>query len=491
MSIASEITRLSGVRGDIFTSITNKGVTVPVGSTFSSCPSLIDQIEGGGGGPATSMINSGFTASGYASGYIPFTATQIPVANPTYVDNSAYSGASYNKQRSYFTIFGLKNDLYVMADYYDSYQIPSYFILTMSASASGPNSQIDQLYSHFMSHSFLNDTRIFLIGNNQYSYVTTATYTSQKSGYSEYSPNQSYAPSAVYMSAIVDLSPIVNDPNLFEQATPSSTIYGDGFSISFDGSDSLVDDFPSTITRFSGSIVSSISACASVTTAYPYPTYPSATTGYITNDVSGSEKWNQIPGYEDIKYVRQSTQGGWGPNNSLIFGWSEQVNDSKLKTFSGLISKDSWASFSNTAGNIWVNSYGTNVGNYRITSSTSNSAVVNGTFTASYSTPVTSIGLNGIGPGYGATAHSISLTSKELTGVNYEPAYNTSSVKNIVYDDSPSNTSISSSDTGTLSLYNGTLKKTLQSKIANSAIDTNYSYNYGTTQTAYSGFEGV
>ena len=77
MSIASEITRLSGVRSDIFTSITNKGVTVPATATFSSCPALIDSITGGGGGgEPTSLINSAFTASGKLSGYREFTATQ-------------------------------------------------------------------------------------------------------------------------------------------------------------------------------------------------------------------------------------------------------------------------------------------------------------------------------------------------------------------------------------------------------------------------------
>ena len=50
MSIASEIQRLSGVRSDIFTSITNKGVTVPSTATLSSCPTLIDSITTGGGG---------------------------------------------------------------------------------------------------------------------------------------------------------------------------------------------------------------------------------------------------------------------------------------------------------------------------------------------------------------------------------------------------------------------------------------------------------
>jgi hypothetical protein len=323
MSIASEIQRLSGVRGDIFNSITNKGVTVPVGSTFSSCPSLIDQIQGGGGGPATSMINSGFTASGYTSGYRPFTATQIPVANPTYVENSAYSGASFQNQTSYFTIFGLKQHLCVMAHYYDVYQVPSYLILTMSASASNPQSVFNSLYSDFMSDNFFNNSRIFLVGNNQFTYITTASYTTQKYGYKEFSPNDIHTPSAVYLSAIADLSPIVNDPNLFDQATPSSTIYGDGFSLSFERCNQLRYQFPDWIRQFGGSIVSSISACASVTTAYPYPSYPSTTTGYITNDITGREffvrnglldftKYEAIighSGYKNIVYDN-SPEGG-------------------------------------------------------------------------------------------------------------------------------------------------------------------------------------
>ena len=52
MSIASEITRLYGVRSDIFTAITNKGVTVPSGSQLDDAPDLIDSISGGGGGGA-------------------------------------------------------------------------------------------------------------------------------------------------------------------------------------------------------------------------------------------------------------------------------------------------------------------------------------------------------------------------------------------------------------------------------------------------------
>ena len=44
MSIASEITRLQGVKSDILQAIANKGVTVPAGSALDDCPDLIGQI---------------------------------------------------------------------------------------------------------------------------------------------------------------------------------------------------------------------------------------------------------------------------------------------------------------------------------------------------------------------------------------------------------------------------------------------------------------
>lgn len=48
MSIASEITRLQGVKADILQAISRKGVTVPVGSALDDCPDLIASISGGG-----------------------------------------------------------------------------------------------------------------------------------------------------------------------------------------------------------------------------------------------------------------------------------------------------------------------------------------------------------------------------------------------------------------------------------------------------------
>jgi hypothetical protein len=63
MSIQSEITRISGNVSDAFTAITNKGVTVPAGSTSDDLADLISQISGGGGG-AISIVDTPDSAGG-------------------------------------------------------------------------------------------------------------------------------------------------------------------------------------------------------------------------------------------------------------------------------------------------------------------------------------------------------------------------------------------------------------------------------------------
>ena len=50
MSIASQITRLQGVKANILQAIADKGVEVPSGSKLADCPDLIASISGGGGG---------------------------------------------------------------------------------------------------------------------------------------------------------------------------------------------------------------------------------------------------------------------------------------------------------------------------------------------------------------------------------------------------------------------------------------------------------
>lgn len=56
MSVASEIERLYGVRGDILQAIADKGVTVPSGSKLDDVPGLIAAISGGGGGFDTDSV---------------------------------------------------------------------------------------------------------------------------------------------------------------------------------------------------------------------------------------------------------------------------------------------------------------------------------------------------------------------------------------------------------------------------------------------------
>jgi uncharacterized protein (TIGR02145 family) len=49
MTVASEITRLQGVKSNILDAIAAKGVTVPSGAMLADCPDLIASITGGGG----------------------------------------------------------------------------------------------------------------------------------------------------------------------------------------------------------------------------------------------------------------------------------------------------------------------------------------------------------------------------------------------------------------------------------------------------------
>lgn len=57
MSIASEITRLQGVKSNILDAIAAKGVSVPSGAKLADCPELISLISGGGGFEADNVVN--------------------------------------------------------------------------------------------------------------------------------------------------------------------------------------------------------------------------------------------------------------------------------------------------------------------------------------------------------------------------------------------------------------------------------------------------
>lgn len=78
MSIASEITRLQGVKADILQAIRDKGVEVPVGSALGDCPALIASISGGGGG-----------------GGVPYLKNIMPTTGVKVVDESGYIGGDF------------------------------------------------------------------------------------------------------------------------------------------------------------------------------------------------------------------------------------------------------------------------------------------------------------------------------------------------------------------------------------------------------------
>lgn len=78
MSIASEITRLQGVKTDILQAISDKGVEVPSGSMLADCPNLIASISGGGG-----------------EGGAPYLKNIMPTTGVKVVDESGYIGGDF------------------------------------------------------------------------------------------------------------------------------------------------------------------------------------------------------------------------------------------------------------------------------------------------------------------------------------------------------------------------------------------------------------
>ena len=107
MSIASEITRLQGVKSDILDAIAAKGVSVPSGAKLADCPELISLIRGGtadiGGRTYRTVTINGvtwlaenldFKFSGLAIGQ--GTSSSEPRAN-YYQNNEATYGVNGNK----------------------------------------------------------------------------------------------------------------------------------------------------------------------------------------------------------------------------------------------------------------------------------------------------------------------------------------------------------------------------------------------------------
>lgn len=104
MSIASEITRLQGVKADIIQAITDKGVTVPSSAKLDDMALLIASITGGGGGGGDTLrvaridsVRGNFIVDD--NGYIGLRLNDyFPHDGGTFLDNYAVvvSGADFS-----------------------------------------------------------------------------------------------------------------------------------------------------------------------------------------------------------------------------------------------------------------------------------------------------------------------------------------------------------------------------------------------------------
>ena len=274
MSIASEIERLSGVRGDIFTSITNKGVTVPVGSTFSSCPSLIDSIVTGGGGSADSLINTGFVATGFYSAYRPFTATQNIETISSFEDRTESWTSAVTSQANNRILIPVPSS--TIKDYWES------------NSANHVQSIINFYYT-----------------GGQLGNIKMTAYMV---------PYLTYSPEGNSIFWDGDVS-ILSNPMSAQIPFSMETCYGvlanNSAQWQWNIRDGLVyiglqDQWYAVGNNVTEMEVSSYYvAVTGTTTAYPYPSYPTTTTGYITNEVSGIESFTGTT----IKFPNISTSG--------------------------------------------------------------------------------------------------------------------------------------------------------------------------------------
>lgn len=108
MSIASEITRLQGVKADILQSIADKGVTVPAGSALDDCPGLIANIGGGYGFETVFLTYFANVANNIDTPEIgdPYSITNRVTINKIYLNGSLRNA---QKENSSNTTINLSN----------------------------------------------------------------------------------------------------------------------------------------------------------------------------------------------------------------------------------------------------------------------------------------------------------------------------------------------------------------------------------------------
>ena len=296
MSIASEISRLSSVRDDIFTSITNKGVTVPATATFSSCPALIDSITGGGGGSPTSLVNTAFTASGFFSGYRPFTATQNSV--PVYDVVTGNYTTGVNNLTYYIEI-----PMEVLTGNITGYSL-NFGIQTWSI-GSNQNIQIIPNKNAIYDNTFITD---YTNDNFQVSGQETPT---------------------LYVCQIDDEKFHSWWHSINQQSWIVTAYTGASFVLGF--------------TNYSQSTaIGNYEQMTQTGTSLPYPTYPTTTTGYITNEISGKESFTgstykvpniYVSGFKNVVYD-DSPEGGAiaiSPANINLTSFSSNMLKNNIK----------------------------------------------------------------------------------------------------------------------------------------------------------------
>lgn len=316
MSIASEITRLSGVRSDIFTSITNKGVTVPATATFSSCPALIDSITGGGGGgEPTSLINDSFTASGYLSAYRPFTATQNVVPLYDVVTGTYTTGAKDN--------------------YYYYIEIPME-VLTGGITGYSLNFGI-QSY-HF-------DNNYIGLSPNLNDFYTYAFYTEING--KDFITSGSFDPT-LYVCTIDNNNFSTWWSKIRQQSWFLNAFTGNTFLLTF-------------YNPHVSTVIGDYTQMTQTGTDVSYPTYPTTTTGYVINTVSSQEYWDNGRAKLSANVIRNFVYDD-SPSDET----TNNNSTANITTFSSNVMKNWDGTYINLNGNDsnYTYSYGTSASGY-------------------------------------------------------------------------------------------------------------------------------